>query len=62
MKFGIIKERKNPPDRRVVFSPRKLKEFKQQFTEAQILVESSDIRVFTDQQYAAAGLEFQKTW
>jgi alanine dehydrogenase len=57
MKFGIIKERKNPPDRRVVFSPRKLKEFKQQFTEAQILVESSDIRVFTDQQYAAAGLD-----
>ena len=51
MKFGIIKERKNPPDRRVVFSPGKLKEFKQQFTEAQILVESSDIRVFTDQQY-----------
>jgi alanine dehydrogenase len=21
MKFGIIKERKNPPDRRVVFTP-----------------------------------------
>ena len=60
MKFGIIKERKNPPDRRVVFSPGKLKEFKQQFTEAQILVESSDIRVFTDQQYAAAGLEISE--
>ena len=26
MKFGIIKERKNPPDRRVVFSPKKLEE------------------------------------
>ena len=60
MKFGIIKERKNPPDRRVVFSPGKLKEFKQQFTEAQILVESSDIRVFTDKQYAAAGLEISE--
>jgi hypothetical protein len=31
MKFGIIKERKNPPDRRVVFYPGKLKEFKKQF-------------------------------
>jgi alanine dehydrogenase len=60
MKFGIIKERKNPPDRRVVFSPGKLKEFKQQFTEAQILVESSDIRVFTDKQYADAGLEISE--
>ena len=28
MKFGIIKERKNPPDRRVVFSPEELKESK----------------------------------
>jgi hypothetical protein len=46
MKFGIIKERKNPPDRRVVFSPEKLLEFKQQFPEASIQVESSDIRVF----------------
>ena len=60
MKFGIIKERKNPPDRRVVFSPGKLQEFKQQFTEAQILVESSDIRVFTDQPYVAAGLEISE--
>ena len=60
MKFGIIKERKNPPDRRVVFSPGKLKEFKQQFSEAQILVESSDIRVFTDKQYADAGLEISE--
>ena len=60
MKFGIIKERKNPPDRRVVFSPGKLKEFKQQFLEAQILVESSDIRVFTDKQYVAAGLEISE--
>jgi alanine dehydrogenase len=57
MKFGIIRERKNPPDRRVVFSPGKLKEFKQQFTEAELLVESSDIRVFKDKQYIDAGLE-----
>jgi alanine dehydrogenase len=60
MKFGIIKERKNPPDRRVVFSPGKLKEFKEQFTEAQLLVESSDIRVFKDKQYRDAGLEISE--
>ncbi|WP_299836027.1 NAD(P)-dependent oxidoreductase [uncultured Tenacibaculum sp.] len=57
MKFGIIKERKNPPDKRVVFAPNKLKEFKQQFLQAEIVVESSDIRVFSDQQYKDAGFE-----
>lgn len=57
MKFGIIKERKNPPDRRVVFSPEKLQEFKQQFPQAEIVVESSDIRVFSDEAYKKAGFE-----
>ena len=57
MKFGIIKERKNPPDRRVVFSPEKLQEFKKTFTKATIKVESSDIRVFSDEAYKNAGFE-----
>ena len=57
MKFGIIKERKNPPDRRVVFSPEKLLEFKKQFPEALIQVESSDIRVFSDDAYRKVGIE-----
>lgn len=57
MKFGIIKERKNPPDRRVVFSPEKLQEFKQQFPTAKIVVESSDIRVFKDEAYKNVGIE-----
>ena len=57
MKFGIIKERKNPPDRRVVFSPEKLQEFQQQFPAATIVVESSDIRVFSDDAYLNAGFE-----
>ncbi len=57
MKFAIIKERKNPPDRRVVFSPEKLKEAAAQFPEAQFVVESSDIRIFSDEAYRAAGFE-----
>ena len=31
MKFAIIKERKNPPDRRVVFSPENLAEARNNF-------------------------------
>jgi alanine dehydrogenase len=57
MKFAIIKELKNPPDRRVVFSPSKLTEAKKQFPEAIFKVESSNIRVFSDEQYKAAGFQ-----
>lgn len=57
MKFGIIKERKNPPDRRVVFSPEELVRLKQNYPEAEIKVESSDIRIFTDEQYSNLGIE-----
>lgn len=57
MKFGIIKERKNPPDRRVVFSPEKLKEFQKKFPDSEINVESSDIRVFSDESYEEMGLK-----
>ena len=55
MKFAIIKERKNPPDRRVVFSPEKLAEAQLQFPKAQFVVESSDIRVFSDDDYRKQG-------
>ncbi|TRZ41953.1 NAD(P)-dependent oxidoreductase [Robertkochia solimangrovi] len=57
MKFGIIRERKNPPDRRVVLSPKACQDVLKQFPEARIVVEPSDIRIFTDDQYREAGLE-----
>jgi alanine dehydrogenase len=56
MKFGIIKERKNPPDRRVVFAPSELAKLKQQYHEAVVEVESSDIRIFSDTQYKSMGI------
>ena len=57
MKFGIIKERKNPPDRRVVFTPEELLRLQKEHPEAQIKVESSQIRIFSDAQYQDLGLE-----
>lgn len=57
MKFGIIKERKTPPDRRVVFTPEELVKLKEQFPEAEIKIESSDIRVFADEEYSKLGFE-----
>lgn len=55
MKFAIIKERKNPPDRRVVFSPQELKIVKARYPQAEIVVEASDIRVFKDSDYQDLG-------
>jgi hypothetical protein len=57
MKFAIIKERKNPPDRRVVFSPETLAVAREQFPHAEFVVESSDIRVFPDEAYTKLGFE-----
>ena len=57
MKFAIIKERKNPPDRRVVFSPEKLAEARQQYPNAEFVVESSDVRIFPDEAYKALGFK-----
>ena len=57
IKFAIIKERKNPPDRRVVFSPSELIIAKMQFPKAIFKVEASDIRVFPDKAYQEAGFE-----
>lgn len=56
MKFGIIKERKNPPDKRVVFAPDELTKLKQLYPEASVTVESSDIRIFSDLQYKSMGI------
>ncbi|WP_445452082.1 NAD(P)-dependent oxidoreductase [Flavobacterium sp. 25HG05S-40] len=57
MRFGIIKERKSPPDRRVVFTPEELVRLQNEHPEAVVKVESSDIRVFNDDAYRNVGLE-----
>ena len=57
MKFAIIKERKTPPDRRVVFSPEILAEAREKFPEAEFVVESSDIRIFPDEAYTKLGFK-----
>ncbi|NNT72827.1 alanine dehydrogenase [Flavobacterium sp. IMCC34852] len=57
MKFGIIKERKNPPDRRVVFTPEELVRLKREHPEAIVKVESSEIRIFNDEDYKKLGIE-----
>ncbi len=56
MKIGIIKERKNPPDERVPFTPSQCEELKN-ITGAEVVVESSSIRRIKDEEYKQVGIE-----
>jgi alanine dehydrogenase len=56
MKFGIVKERKSPPDRRVVFTPQEIVRLQEYYPEAVVKVESSDFRIFTDEEYTDLGI------
>lgn len=56
MKLAIIKERKNPPDKRVVLSPKACKNLLKKYPELSIIVESSDIRIFSDNDYKNMGI------
>lgn len=53
MKIGLIKETKNPPDRRVAITPEICAEIVKNFNDVTIYVEPSDIRAFTDDEYKA---------
>ena len=57
MKFGIIQERKNPPDKRVVLSPLLCQSVLKNHPDAKIIVEPSPIRVFSDVEYQHLGVE-----
>ena len=56
MKFGIIRERKNPADRRVVLSPEACKKVLQTYPNAEVFIEPSPIRTFADADYKNLGL------
>ncbi len=57
MKIGIIKERKSPPDRRVVLTPNQITKALQNHSTLEIVVESSDIRIYNDQSYIDQNIE-----
>lgn len=57
MKIGVIRERKNPPDRRAVFSPSKASEVMNENPNIEIVVEESDSRFFNDDAYREQGIK-----
>lgn len=56
MKFGIIRERKNPPDKRVVLSPKACQKVLKTHSKAHLIVEPSPIRAYADDDYKQLGI------
>jgi saccharopine dehydrogenase (NAD+, L-lysine-forming) len=59
MRIGIIAETKNPPDRRVPFSPKQLAGLRSDWPDHEFVVQSSPIRCFSDREYEAEGIEIR---
>ena len=58
MKIGIIREGKNPPDKRTPFTPDRLKVLKHHYAgRLSFYVESCPFRCYTDEEYTEAGIE-----
>jgi alanine dehydrogenase len=57
MKIGIIKEFKTPSDKRVVFTPSKCIAAKKLFPKIEFLIQSSDVRCYSDKEYSDLGFK-----
>ena len=55
-KIGIIREGKNPPDKRVPLTPEQCKQLIDRYPDIELVVESSPIRAFSDKEYENAGI------
>ena len=56
MKFGLIKEGKVPPDERVALTPEQCVEFKSRWPEVELVVQASEVRRITAQEYREVGI------
>ena len=60
MRVGILRETKDPPDRRVAITPAVAKNLLADFSNLEILVQPSPRRCFRNKEYKEAGLTLQE--
>jgi saccharopine dehydrogenase (NAD+, L-lysine forming) len=60
VKVGIIKEGKVPVDKRVPLTPKKCEEATQEFPDLEVLVQPSEVRCFSDEEYKELGIPLQQ--
>jgi len=57
MKLGIIREGKQPPDKRVPFTPKQVEEIRQRFPRVGVVCQESSVRCFKNAEYRALGID-----
>jgi alanine dehydrogenase len=60
IRIGIIRETKNPPDRRVPLDPAQCRRLLDNVPDMDIVAQPSTIRCFSDDEYAAAGIRLNE--
>ncbi|MBT8039776.1 MAG: NAD(P)-dependent oxidoreductase [Gammaproteobacteria bacterium] len=55
-RIGIVRETKNPPDRRAALDPEQCRRLMDDYPEVEITVQPSNLRCFKDDEYAALGI------
>ncbi len=60
LKIGILRETKNPPDGRVVLSPPQITELEEQYSNVEFIVQPSDIRCYSDEEYEYLGIPLKE--
>jgi saccharopine dehydrogenase (NAD+, L-lysine forming) len=59
-KIGVLREEKNPPDKRVPLTPLICSELTRKYTNVEIVVQPSKIRCYSDNEYTAFGVPLQE--
>ena len=60
LKVGILRETKNPPDKRVSVTPSQIVKLTERFPNVEIYVQPSDIRCYTDEEYQYLDLNMKE--
>ena len=60
MKIGILKEGKNPPDKRVPFSPEQCSQILKSHPNISMFIQPSDNRCFSDLEYLECGVNLEE--
>jgi alanine dehydrogenase len=60
IKIGLIREGKNPPDKRVAFTPLQVEEIQQRFPQVKVVCQESEFRCFKDSEFTELGIDVVK--
>jgi saccharopine dehydrogenase (NAD+, L-lysine forming) len=60
VKIGLLREGKNPPDKRVAFTPLQVEEILQRNPHVSVVCQPSSIRCFGDEEYSGIGVDVRE--